>query len=222
MKSLPPGVHHLHRALKERGCPICRLVRESEERWAWNLLYELTGDPEIHQLLARSLGLCPAHGRLLVQVATERELVTPTGVARLYETVVAQALAILSNGDLKRGKPAECPLCRSSRDTAARQAAFLAQALAHPDLWTAYERSEGLCLPHFTLTLMEAPFELRPRLLSDQIRRLQALLTHLREFQRKERYDVREAPTQEELSSFREAVWRLAGVSFDQLLLKRE
>ena len=37
---------HLERALREEGCSLCRRIREAEERWIWNVLYELTGDPE--------------------------------------------------------------------------------------------------------------------------------------------------------------------------------
>ena len=69
---------YLSRALKEEGCPICRRVRESEERWIWTVLYELTGDPELYEKFAGSLGLCREHAALMAQQVVEtRELNYP-------------------------------------------------------------------------------------------------------------------------------------------------
>ncbi len=116
---------HLARAMRERGCPLCRRVREAEERWIWTVLYELTGDPEIHRSFADSLGLCREHAPLMAKVVEERELVTPTSVARLYETVVATLLAKLSDQREKiRKEQAECSLCRVVRETEDRESWF--------------------------------------------------------------------------------------------------
>ncbi|MEN3011185.1 MAG: hypothetical protein ABDI20_09575 [Candidatus Bipolaricaulaceae bacterium] len=47
----PSPLPYLERALRKPGCPLCRRIREAE-RWIWNVLYELTGDPEIHARFA--------------------------------------------------------------------------------------------------------------------------------------------------------------------------
>lgn len=214
---------HLERALREEGCPLCRRIREAEERWIWNVLYELTGDPEVHERLAASLGVCREHAALLVQVVQTRELVTPTGVARLYETVVAHALAALTDLPRRRKSAfrAECPLCALAKEAEDRESWFLGELLGDPRFWALYENSDGLCLPHLLEVWARAPEEVRPKLLEDFRARLERLLARLREFQRKERFDVDELPTPEEVASWREALWRLAGMSYAEPLIPR-
>ena len=143
---------YLSRALKEEGCPICRRVRESEERWIWTVLYELTGDPELHEKFAQSLGLCREHAALMAKVVETRELVTPTSVTRLYETVVSQVLQ-----DLPRPSHGPCPLCEIAEEAAERESFFLGKLLLDPEFWEAFQRSDGLCLPHFLRVWRLAP-----------------------------------------------------------------
>ena len=213
--------HQLRRALREPGCPICRLVRESEERWIWTLLYEFTGDPEIHALLARSLGLCAPHADLMRKVVEGRRLMTPSGVARLYETVVKALEGELRQGRLRgNAKKPECPLCTYAKNTAERQAYFLAQLLSTREWRKEYEASDGLCWPHVRQVLAQAPREVQGWLTQDFAGRLERLRRNLSELQRKQRYDVPEPVTPEEADSWREALWRLGGMAFEGLLVE--
>jgi len=213
--------HQLRRALREPGCPICRLVRESEERWIWTLLYEFTGDPEIHALLARSLGLCAPHADLMRKVVEGRRLMTPSGVARLYETVVKALEGELRQGRLRgNAKKPECPLCTYAKNTAERQAYFLAQLLSTREWQKEYEASDGLCWPHVRQVLAQAPREVQEWLTQDFAGRLERLHRNLSELQRKQRYDVPEPVTPEEADSWREALWRLGGMAFEGLLVE--
>lgn len=213
--------HQLRRALREPGCPICRLVRESEERWIWTLLYEFTGDPEIHALLARSLGLCAPHADLMRKVVEGRRLMTPSGVARLYETVVKALEGELRQGRLRgNAKKPECPLCTYAKNTAERQAYFLAQLLSTREWRKEYEASDGLCWPHVRQVLAQAPREVQEWLTQDFAGRLERLRRNLSELQRKQRYDVPEPVTPEEADSWREALWRLGGMAFEGLLVE--
>jgi len=213
--------HQLRRALREPGCPICRLVRESEERWIWTLLYEFTGDPEIHSLLARSLGLCAPHADLMRKVVEGRRLMTPSGVARLYETVVKALEGELRQGRLRgNAKKPECPLCTYAKNTAERQAYFLAQLLSTREWRKEYEASDGLCWPHVRQVLAQAPREVQGWLTQDFAGRLERLRRNLSELQRKQRYDVPEPVTPEEADSWREALWRLGGMAFEGLLVE--
>lgn len=210
------------RAMRKHGCPLCRRIREAEERWIWNVLYELTGDPEVHRSFADSLGLCRGHAALMAKVVEERELVTPTSVARLYETAVAEALTRLSRPHEKiRAERKECPLCEVARETEERESWFLAKLLADPEFWAAYEGSDGLCLPHFLSIWPKVPSRVRAKFREDFQRRLSRLLRNLRELQRKERFDVDKPLTLEESTSWQEALWRLGGMSFSDPLLKR-
>ncbi|MEM0002363.1 MAG: hypothetical protein QW211_05680 [Desulfurococcaceae archaeon] len=42
-------------------CPVCRLILNSEFRYAENLLYEGMLDPRIRDIFIESLGLCTYH-----------------------------------------------------------------------------------------------------------------------------------------------------------------
>jgi len=213
---------YLEQAMREPGCPICRQVREAEERWIWNALYEFTGDPELHERFASALGLCREHAALMAQVVETRELLTPAAVARLYETVVIRALEELANFRGRRNFVRKnCPVRQLARDTEDRETWFLGRLLEDEDLWRAYEGSDGLCLPHLLKVLPEAHEEVWQKLVSDFRRRLTRLLQNLRELQRKERFDVDEPLTPEEIESWREALWRLGGMSYSAPLIKR-
>lgn len=222
-RALEPAALHLERALRKPGCPLCRRIREAEERWIWNVLYELSGDPEVHARFAASLGLCREHAALLAQVVETRELVTPTGAARLYETAVARALERLADlSGRQRGLPREpCPLCAVAREAEERESWFAAQLLAVPEFWQAYVASDGFCLPHFLSVWACAPAAVRPPLLRDFRERLTQLRQRLRAFQEKERFDAGEPPTPEEVGAWREALWRLGGMGYREPLLPR-
>ncbi len=210
--------YHLREKLTLGGCPLCRMVRESEEQWAWTLLYEFTGDPEIHEKFARAGGLCVEHAELVRRVVEKRQLVTPSGVARLYETVTREFLKALP-----RMQPVEdhqqCPLCYHRDQSAARYAYFLATTLTKPEWQEAFSHSDGLCIPHFNMVIAQANQDVVKFLVDDQSRRLRDLLHRLQELQRKQRYDVHEPLTPEEIASWREALWRFGGMHFEDLLV---
>jgi len=208
--------YHLREKLGEKGCPLCRMVRESEEHWGWTLLYEFTGDPEIHERFAKAGGLCAEHGELIRRIVESRQLVTPSGVARLYETVTKE---FLHRPSAQHPEARDCPLCRYRRQAEERYTYFLADTLAEPDWQELFTRSDGLCMSHFELVMKHANREAAEFIQNDQSRRLRELLHLLQELQRKQRYDVPEPLTPEESASWHEALWRFGGMHFDHLLV---
>ncbi len=225
MRFFRPGKHgkarensvelvRLRRAMGEPRCPICRLVRESEEWRLWLLLYEHSGDPEIHRRFARALGLCSRHAKILERIVVQRPLATPAAVARFYGPLCAHVRGALGDG-LPRQR---CDLCRYAEDTARRYAASLAELLRSAEGRREYERSDGLCIPHLAHAMDAATGGVRDFLRADTAARLATLEGNLRELQRKQRYDVREGLTPAEANAWREALWRLGGVEFDDLI----
>ncbi|NOX44302.1 MAG: hypothetical protein GXO72_01000 [Caldiserica bacterium] len=204
----------LRRAMGEPRCPICRLVRESEEWRLWLLLYEHSGDPELHRRFERSLGLCSRHAEILKRIVIQRPSATPAAAARFYETLCAHVRGALGAGLLRQ----RCELCRYAEDTARRYAASLAELLRSAEGRRDYGRSDGLCIPHLAYALEAATGGIRDFLRTDAAARLAALEGNLRELQRKQRYDVHEGITPEEANAWREALWRFGGVEFDDLI----
>ena len=212
--------YHLHETLAKPGCVLCRLVRESEEQWLWNLLYEYTGDPQIHARFADSLGLCGEHAELMRMIVEKRQLVTPSGVARLYDTVSREEISHLSHFTQKNlTKRDNCPLCRYRDQVTDRKASFLAHALADEGWQREFAASDGLCQGHLDVVVEYADKQTAHILRDDYAKRLEGLSHLLEELQRKQRYDVPDELTPEEAISWREALWRFGGMHFDRLLV---
>lgn len=212
--------YRLQETLTKSGCVLCRLVRESEEQWLWNLLYEFTGDPQIHARFADSLGLCGQHAELMRMIVEKRQLVTPSGVARLYDTVSQQELSRLARSAQKdTAKRDDCPLCRYRAQVVERKASFLARALLDETWRKEFSRSDGLCQAHLETVLYQADRSTARMLREDHARRIRDLSHRLQELQRKQRYDVTEQLTPDETRSWREALWRFGGMHFEDLLV---
>ena len=190
-------------ALTQPLCPLCRLLRIADERQIWSYLYEHAMDPESRRRFDAALGFCRHHAGLAAMVVQERELVSGATIALLYESVVQQ----------HEGARAICPACETGQERARGEARAFARLLETH--WEAYEKSDGLCLPHLR-TVGE-----NERLLQDHRRRMNHLRMSLRELHRKQAHDVKEAPTAEEQNSWREALWRFTGVHWDGPLVKR-
>jgi hypothetical protein len=82
-------------AIKQPGCPVCRLRQEAEERYLFNLLYENVTDGTTQLDLVRGLGLCPHHTWLL-QAIEQQNWNDGMGVGILYEDLTARVLDTLS------------------------------------------------------------------------------------------------------------------------------
>ncbi|MDP2744225.1 MAG: DUF6062 family protein [Dehalococcoidia bacterium] len=226
----------LEDALQQSRCPICRVVREHEEGRIWILLYEQTADVPLRELFDRSLGFCQYHAYLTISIVRERELMTGSSVARMYETVVAfyrqavqellktkQATRAFRHGRDPLGRLAtgECLVCQARHKTLLAEVNALLRMLRYEEYRSAYAKSDGLCNPDLARAIMKASPETVQFLLEDHERRIETLEKRLVELQRKQSYDVDEAVTTEEQGSSREAVWRFTGVSWGELLTKR-
>jgi hypothetical protein len=236
----------LERALREAGCPLCRIVRRHEEAWLFHTLWEFTGDPRVRQRFDESFGLCGPHARLLIRVVEVHHL-GGSGVARIYETVVSRfreellellparrgvrhwlklSPAMPDPSSLEGLKGRSCPLCKAGARSAEGAVFFLLQALQdlkEGAFWRrTFKESDGLCNPHLMLALrserVRADPELWRFLIEDQLRRLEELQRRLYELQRKQSYDVREPVTPDEAESWQEAIRRFTGVDHETLL----
>lgn len=194
----------LEKAFGQPFCPLCRVLRIAEERQIWSYLYEQSMDPVSRRQFDAALGFCRDHAVLAATVVQERELVSGATLALLYESIAQVPHA---------APKALCPACEVAQARARGE--ILAFTRILDTHWEAYEKSEGLCLPHFGIVLGSAKLE------EDQRRRMKSLRTHLRELHRKRAHDALEPPTPEERGSWREALWRFTGVHWDGPLVKR-
>lgn len=227
----------LDRALHQPLCCICRLVREMEEQHIWFFLYEHTADPPLRRRFDETSGFCHYHGHLAARIVREREMMSESAVSQVYETVVMtyrEQLQEASRG--KRGHKISmrggklpgaasadgCMVCEASRHAVAGSIAALLRLLQDENHRLTYVRSDGLCNSHLALALRKAEADARRFLLEDQERRMAGLQRRLSELQRKHSYDVQETPSPDERDSWAEAIWRFTGVSWGELLVRRE
>lgn len=160
----------LRSTLVESGCAICRLARDAEWRWAWGYLYEGVLDPELMARVETAFGFCPEHTLVLVRVSDEAHRSAP-GRAIVLRHVVARISQALSG--LRRrpqraadllAAPRPCLGCRALAHSEAANLYWLGSAPTQPRFAAAYQRSDGLCLPHLARALpwCDPPLALPP------------------------------------------------------------
>jgi hypothetical protein len=82
-------------ALREPGCPICRIMHEVERRFLLYVLYENVNDGTTRAHLVRSLGLCPRHAWDM-QATEQGRWNDGMGTGAIYEDLTARVLGTLS------------------------------------------------------------------------------------------------------------------------------
>lgn len=231
-----PHYRELCEAFAQSGCPLCRLLNRSADRYLDAVLWELVNDHEVRAELNQARGYCQQHGWLLVRAGAA------LGVAILMRDVIHTLLEVLAlspgGGDsdsilqslLHRLDPrylpkssarlvAElspqrpCPVCSYVQG---REEDYVSTLLAHLDgpgaVAELYRTSEGLCLSHFRQALASAPNEQDARtLVAAQQTVWQQLHTELGEFIRKKDGRSRDEPYGAERDSWRRALEAVSG-----------
>lgn len=160
----------LKRALKEEGCPVCRLTISCERDYFFAFLHEGYTLLEVIDKLTASLGFCNAHGHYLVhhtnglhQAAFVQQIIS----RRLYEALQPADRRPLPPG-LSSGDPARlCPACLSRSESAGRAVFFLAKLLKDAHVRRQYGNPGLLCLAHLQ--------QITPRLADDVLAQLLAI-----------------------------------------------
>jgi hypothetical protein len=176
------GLAVLQHAMRQPGCPLCRLQREAEARYLENLLWENVNDPATREQWAAGLGFCARHAWQLQRLEARR-YGDGLGNAILYEDLLqrvipvleamarepamdplplhrrlAHALRLPRSGD-PEGIPglegrARCRVCRLGEETARAYAEWLVEGLEDAEVRARYAASDGLCLPHLRMALI--------------------------------------------------------------------
>lgn len=82
---------NLKSAFKKEGCPVCRLIKEQEDRYFFNLLYENVNDGPTRERIIDSMGLCPNHAWAL-QARELEEWNDGLGTAIIYEDLTGRII----------------------------------------------------------------------------------------------------------------------------------
>lgn len=210
-------------ACSQEGCPLCRVIQASTQRYldAWK--YELFTDVAIRQELRQTQGFCHSHTWQLVRMGANIQL------AQSYRDILTDSIEALQQGNVnstqqpgllrrffenKSGR-SDCPACRQQTTATERYIHTLRQSILDDAFCTQLSQTSGLCLEHFRLTCEQRGSEINgpwlTRLRQVQLHCLQQIEHQLNELIRKHDYRFRHELRGPEMHSWRRAAGLVAG-----------
>ncbi len=232
----------LEAALKEPGCPICRLSEEAVQKSADGFLYENTMNPDWRKPIMEAHGFCPTHTKLMV--AVEMSSSGPVlGINYIYEQLarqVADELAAFEPGlkglrqkiaawwPGKKENAPVCPLCefQAQSDTNLLSGLFEELNSEKPAFRDLYTQSDGLCYTHLSAGLQDygTDYPTAARFLVQLTRqRLEQRSVNMREYIRKHDWHYKdEKLSEEEWLAWKRTVTFFTGLPEEQFNHKIE
>jgi len=215
-------------ACEQGVCPLCSM----RDRLAWQrfdtLLWEGVTDPVVRNQIIAARGFCGRHARVLLRVAEKQA--AAGGVAMIYEHLVRVLLEAVENHNavllpVKKSAKVlrrvagmspltpndQCIGCVAEKEAGPRDLTSLVRHLAEEatreESRQLFEKSGGLCLPHFEEAVRVArETQLIEYLRHVQVNQMTALHSDLAEFVRKLDYQVQDKSWGSERDSWRRAV----------------
>jgi len=230
-----PYYREIRDAFGQPGCPFCRLLDRSANRYLDAILWEMVNAPDVRDELNRALGYCSRHGWLLVRAGAA------LGIAILTKDLLRTLLDLLAEHPLeatsesawrswlrsREGEPVSgataglvealspqlpCPVCAHLQSLEKEYANTLLAHLEGPGaLAEVYRTSDGLCLEHFCQTLARASGKKAGPLVVAQEAAWQRLHAELGEFIRKSDHRFRHEGFGPERDAWRRALEAISG-----------
>ncbi len=186
---------------QEQGCSICYLLVESLERYLRGLLCDSVNDPGMRAVLIKAKGFCNSHAWRL------KDIGDGLGTAIIYKDILTHLLAQVETvsvkelsqsiertakgGMLRSAKKTtgSCPACFFLQGNEERSLDVLTENIDDEQFSSAYESSDGLCLPHFLKAVKTVKDkEQRDFLIRVQTDKMEILSGELSEFIEKHDY----------------------------------
>ena len=201
--------YNLMDAFKEKHCPFCYLSRKAVTGFLSGLLYENVNDPGIRNALKKAGGFCEKHSWQMVSLGDA------LGNAIIVHDLLTD---IRDNGvtgkmQSRRKCSGECPACRAWNDAELRYMRVFVEYFEDPELQAGFRKSFGLCRGHFDGMMKRLKAEQRPRLVTVEQQKLDALVEELSRFQEKFNYTAAERTFGEDRDVWIRAVEFLKGRS---------
>ena len=206
-------------ALKEKGCPVCFLVKKSTHKSMDDFLYESVNDPGLRQEIKASQGFCNRHAWQLhkfgdgfgqaivysdlmnITLKIFQEIDKPTSIKELIKE-------ISPGGTTKR----ICMFCRQEKDAGDRYISVFWESFDDPEFSITYKSSFGLCLPHLVFALKKNKNrQFNRELIEIETPKLSGLVSELKEFMRKHDYRFSKEKFAKEGNSWIRAIEKFIG-----------
>ena len=162
----------LEKAAERPGCPVCTIVVDRSRRYIDNMLFEHVSDRGFRAAYRASLGFCREHARDLESFRDG------LAVAILGSDALCEYLSFLERGKSARAR-GRCPACAETERVEREFLSFILST-SDPEFVAFFEKSEGLCVPHYAraLAIGRPPAWLR----DFQLGRFRSLASRTREF----------------------------------------
>ena len=219
--------YEIYGAMRESGCPLCRVDLRSEERLLTGFFRDGILNLDARRLFVAAGGFCQRHAWRLHHLSQVEG--SGAAIADVYGQLADRdlgrldQLAATHSGRAARrqlaeglGRSLECQICLSLHHSRKGHAAFLCALLDDEPGRSAYAGSEGICSVHLELVVRESlqrhPSGDQARwLLADWRRRLARLRVQLSEYDRKRSYTAADEAKGAEQDSWTEVISRYVG-----------
>ncbi len=202
-------------AFREEGAVVSKLARAIRGYWNGELeklSSSLSRKPP--EWLVLRLAKVPHHAYNSYRAETERGAGALLGeLLEAFGKALRSPAKILPELRASVQRPYPCPACRYLETIANKRSDLISRAVIDPGMLQVYQNSSGLCFYHLpqALNFCTDPMA-KEGLLRAQRVRLEILQWELREYQRKQSWDVRYEPKGPEKDSWRRAVKQYSGI----------
>ena len=229
-RSLPFAWGAFEKALKRRGCPVCQVLREWEQRSLFSFLYEGMMSPPFCQKFLDGGGFCARHFFMVTHLGTNFWSVGAFEVANLCVPLVAKAIMGITRSAKSRSKPRAgllfrrparsqpiapghgCIFCLEIRDTEQGLIGVL-EKLADEEDFGRQISANGLCLRHGRKAMESWKQASKRGWLQDlMLRHAVELAGDLKEFIRKHEHRYRQEAIGREADAVRRTMEFLIGL----------
>lgn len=148
----PQTTLRLEEILAKEPCPVCVEAEEWAAAWFASYQSETNADPAMKVRLSRSLGLCTAHTRRLLDTGPAASWLA----GGLFAEVTRAGLQRFTGGPA--GRAEQCPPCAAADRRVTSLLELLRTSLAHhAAIRDAYAAGSGVCLRHLAGLVTGAP-----------------------------------------------------------------
>ncbi len=211
--------------LGHAGCPLCRLRRDSSDRYLRALLWESVNDIGFRERLTAGRGFCRQHAHAAL-AADRAQSGSSLGAAILLMSVTRTRLAELERLPVSRtrrareavssaSRPPDCPVCGHVAEAERMTVERLLARLTDP-AWRAAFATAELCLDDLLRmwsTATDRRVEQWPEVAAAQLARIERVVTRLDSFAYHSSHDRRHLQTDSERAAADEAAAFLGGGS---------
>ena len=198
--------YNLLDAVKDKGCPICFLVKKSIHKMMDDFLYEQVNDPKVRLKIKAAFGFCGRHAWQLQKFGDG------LGLCIIYDDLLTTLQqSVKEHGSFPKQEKI-CPFCNDSQEIEQRYVCTFIEYFDDVEFNSYFKQSFGLCLNHLISVLNSCRNKkIIENLKEMEFQKRESLIAELKEFHRKHDYRFAKEGYGPEGDSWIRAIEKLAG-----------